>query len=454
MSTSGISFGGLASGLDTQAIISALLAVERRPIDALESKKIGFNRSKSLFNSLEEKLKGLQEAADAIKLAPNFLDFSAATDVEDYLTASAGTGAISGTFDIAIQQLAAAETKASLGRASKDTPDFTGTIFFDMPDGSSFSTTVNAASLDGVASAINGITDLEVRAQVIDTGTPSDPFQLILTSTAPGADGSFTVSGDLGPSELVNLLNETEANTITAGSDAQLTYNGVTVFRSTNTISDLVPGVTLELKGISGATPTKVTVTPDAEATSEKIQELVDKYNEVLDFFAAQSTVDEEGQSDSPLFGDSTVRSIRSGLRSALGRLVPANDPSFQLLSQVGIESDRDGRLTFNKTDFEEALSTDELQVRDLFSNQTDGLAKVLSEQIDVYTDFVDGLIKVRTDGIERSVKDLNRQIERAEDRLEKKEIQLTDRFSKMEILLSRLQSQGSALSGLPPIPR
>ena len=97
MSASGITFGGLASGLDTQAIITALLAVERRPIQALESKKQGLQDQARLFGDLRSNLESLRDAANDIRQSINLLEFKASVDREDFLTASAGSGAIAGS---------------------------------------------------------------------------------------------------------------------------------------------------------------------------------------------------------------------------------------------------------------------------------------------------------------------------------------------------------------------
>jgi len=466
MSTAGISFGGLSSGIDTQAIISALLAVERRPLNALESQKEDFTKIKSLFGTLQTKLKELQEAADAIKLSPNFLDFKTSTDNENkFLNASASSSAHSGTFDLAVISLAATENRATLGRADKDSTLYSGGLIFDFADGSSSDPIdITGLTLDQISGAINSAANAGVTATVIDTGIGATPFQLVITSESAGADKAFTLSLDLGGDPTTQaLVDEINASALPggAGADAVLTLNGITVVRPTNTISDLIPGITLELRAEAAAvTPpalpesTKLTVTPDASATGKKIQELVDKYNDILDFLEAQTKVDEEGKADSPLFGDSTLRGLRSNLRIVLGNAVTSNDPDFVLLSQVGISADTAGKLTFTQSEFEEALSADALQVRDLFTLSGEGIAIKLTEQIDVYTDFVDGLIKTRQQGLDRRIKDITDQIRRAETRLEEKEKQLTLKFANMEILMSRLQVQGSALSGLPSLTR
>ncbi len=136
MSLSGISFGGLATGLDTKAIINALMAVEQRPIYALEQKKTLLNRSKSLFNTFQTRLEELQAKAKAIKDIDSFLKFSATTDDEDkYFSVEASEKASPGTYEVEVMLLAAATTRASAGSADKDLTTVVDATPFTFPLG-------------------------------------------------------------------------------------------------------------------------------------------------------------------------------------------------------------------------------------------------------------------------------------------------------------------------------
>lgn len=451
MSLAGISFSGLASGLDSKAIISALMAVERRPIQALQAKKQTFQKQKNLFNTLEGLLEKLRDKADAVRKSTNFLDFKAEVDSDKYFTATASNGATVGSFNVNVSQLARAEVSSSNGKADKDTTTYgTGTLQITI-DGTTYDITIDSTNntLDGIATAINA-KGIDVQAQVLDTGAATNPYQLVLTSKKTGTQYAFSVAAKAGSSAaLANLATEIDGNERSAAQDAQLTVNGITVTRSSNTITDVVSGVTLELKGThpTANDTTKVTVSTDASATAAKIKEFVDAYNEIVDFAEGQSQVDENGRTDKPLFGDTTLRSIRSTLRSILGTSVDTGNQSYALLSQVGIEADTKGKLTFTQSDFEKALAADEDAVRDLFTKASAGIAVKIYDQADSYVDSVDGVIKARLDSFDDRIRDTDRQIERAERRLDRLEESLTARFAALETLMARLQTQGSALN-------
>src|SRR5262249_35906439 len=134
MSSAGITFGGLASGLDTKAIITALMAVERQPITALEDKKTELTKEKGLFGDLGGLLDTLQTAAQRLAHTTDFLTMKA-TASDTLLSATATRTARAGTHDVVVQSLAASQISRSNGFATKDAAIVSGcgTIFLNGP---------------------------------------------------------------------------------------------------------------------------------------------------------------------------------------------------------------------------------------------------------------------------------------------------------------------------------
>lgn len=461
MSSAGISFGGLASGLDTQAIIAALVAVEERPIFALERTKTSLGKQKGLFGNLSTLLDKLADAAKALETTSNFLQMKATSNNEDILTASASSTATPGNYGVKVWELAKGQIN-SAGAASASTAiaNSTSPISFSIDIGGATHFISANNDLNSIAAEINndaGLTESGVRAEIVDTGSgavPADRYQLVIRSDNPGTENSFTIAYDDGGTGFEDLI--TNLNTdVTAATDSHIEVNGLQIYRSTNTISDLFGGVTFDLNSAAplvGGIPEEVTITvaTDGEETSTKVKELVDAYNAVVDFFEAQNSVDEEGTAKSPIFGDTTMRSMRSSLRSIVGgSVLGTGNEAFQLLSQIGISSDTKGKLEFNQSKFEEALAADENAVSALFSNSTGGIAGRLEDQIDLYTDSVDGLLKTRNDGFDRRIKEATNRIEDAERRLVRFRDALTVKYANLEVLLSRLQGQGSSVNNI-----
>ncbi|MEZ6036270.1 MAG: flagellar filament capping protein FliD [Planctomycetota bacterium] len=461
MSSAGISFGGLASGLDSKAIISALLAVERRPITALETKKTSLGKQKSLFSDLKGLLEKLTESAKKLKTTGDFLKMKAASDDEDIVTATASSSATPGTYTVKVENLATAQVN-SVGSSSRTAPIDGGApaSLQITVDGVDHFITINDTSLDAIAARINEEDDnlgIGVRAEVIDTGDPdpSQRYQLVMRAKEPGSANGFTVAVDDGGPEFTALIDGLANNEVSEAKDAKLIVNSIPVYRSTNTVSDLWNGISLDLKSADPTKDITITVSTDAEETSKNVKEMVDAYNAVVDFFQAQNALDSEGKAKSPVFGDATLRSMRSNLRQIAGGIVSdTGNEAYQLLSQIGIKADTQGKLEFNQSKFEEALSTDELAVTALFTNAGTGIAARFETQIDVYTDSVDGLLKSRADSFDRQVKDTQRRIDDGERRLTLYEQQLTAKYANLETLLSKLQSQGSSIGNIAQLSR
>lgn len=457
MSTAGISFGGLASGLDTKAIIAALVAVERRPIAQLEQKKTALNKQKDLFGDLGNLLRKLSDSAVALKRTTDFLAMRAASDDEALLTASASGSATPGSHRVQVVALATAEVRSSNGRADRNATSYgDGTLQIDVGGRTHFISfgagTGYASTLDGIAQAINGA-DIDVAADVVDTGgTGANRFQLVVRGKTTGSAGDFSIEVDSSTNSALDALIaeiNLPANQRTGAQDAHIRLNGIDVHRSSNSIADAIPGVTIELRAADQNKTVTLTISTNAEETSKKVKDLVDAYNKVVDFFTTQNERDSEGRAKNPLFGDTTLRSIRSSLRSQIGAVVGTGNMAYQMLAQIGVTSDTQGKLTLNQSKFEEALATDERAVAAIFTDAANGIAGKLETQIKTYTDSVDGLLGTRRQGFDRMIKQTQSRIDQSERRLEQYEKQLTQRYAALEQQLSRLQGQGSSLSGI-----
>ena len=465
MSSAGISFGGLASGLDTKAIISALVSIERRPISALETKKSSLGKQKSLYGDLRGLLDKLETAAKALKTTNDFLKMKAVSSDENVVTVEASNTAEPGTYSVRVVELAQAQVNATTGSASPTESLGGAASFFINSGGNQNLISVANPTLNSIADAINQAdddNDTGVRAEVVDTGNPANGganrYQLVVRSTTPGVENGFTIVNDDGSAAFQAVITQVAGNNLSEAQDAELLINGtpgggggITVYRPTNQVSDLWPGITLDLNSVP--TPNKditITVSTDAEATSKKVQEFVDAYNKVVDFFTEQNALTAEGKAKGPLFGDSTLRSMRSSLRGIVGASVgDTGNSAYQLLAQAGITSDTAGKLTFNSTKFAESLADDEEAVTRLFAGGTNGIANKLIGQIDSYTDSVEGLIKTRSEAFDRQVKDTQTRIDQAERRVTLYQQQLETRYANLESLLTRLQGQGTSLNSL-----
>ncbi|MAG55219.1 MAG: hypothetical protein CMJ83_02905 [Planctomycetes bacterium] len=443
-----ITFSGLATGLDSRAIIDALLQVESIPILRMQNRKSMLNTQDSVFSTLDSRLDDLRSAVEALDSIGELASYTASSSDEDAISVTASGTATEGTNSVDVVGLAAAESRTTGGYANADALDIGTGSFTIMVDGNNYNVDLNSSpnnTLQDVRDAINA-SGAPVSASIIDTGSGADPFQLVINSTETGAENAFSVDlTGFTPVEPAKFNIDDIASRLQTGVDAHIRVNNLDVYRPTNTISDVIEGVTLDIKSVSART--QVTVNRDNQGIKDKVQSFLDAYNDIATIMDAQNQVDEEGSTDAVLFGDSGLRSIASRLRQAVNHSPASLTGNFTSLAAIGITSDSTGKLNLDSSDFDAALASDFQGVMDLFTSTTDGSAKEFKAAVDDLTDPVNGIIKIRKDGISSRQSTLDDRIEALTNRLADYEERLIQRFATLETQVSSFQAQGSALS-------
>jgi flagellar hook-associated protein 2 len=339
-----ISFGGIASGLDTQSIIAALSSINQKPIGLLEKKKAEFNSLKKRYDELESKLENLRDKARELAKSKNLLAFDAKSSNETVLTASANGDAGVGAFNVTVTSLARAQVNASNGYADLDTTS-AGTGDIKITSGGTLHTISIASgqdTLEKIRDKINNA-DTGVTATIVSTGNGATPYQIVLQSDETGTDQAFTV-------DLTSFTGSLAFTNQQAAQNASVTLNGMTFSRQSNTIDDIVPGVTLDLISTNAA-PVSVSVSPDFDDIAKRIEEYTAAHSDVVNFINSNiKTVNEKG---GPFNGESTVRGIKNRLLSALG---DGGYPggSLKSLASIGVKLQNDGTLTFDSEKFKD----------------------------------------------------------------------------------------------------
>lgn len=442
-----ISFGGLATGLDTGAIIQALLGVKRVSINRMEVNKSIAQDKITSFNAFQTHLKALESAANDLKNEYEFDLFTTSTSQEGILTATASSGATPGNYSIEVIDLAQFEQEASGNFADKDTTTFgTGVLTLNVA-GTVTNITIEEGqdTLQALAEAINA-SEAEVSASVINDGTGT-PYRLVLTGDNTGEANTIAVdaSGLVGGDTTLGAFSE-----IQTASDAHLKLNGLDIQRDSNTITDAVAGITLNLTGTTQAgSPVALTVTRDAAAIKDKIQVFADAYNKVMKFINEQKTYNEDKESGGLLMGESLLTRVQSSLHSIL--IPDAWDdtpgaPGIQMLAQIGVAFENDGTLKVDAAALESAISENFDEVKNLFIDEDNGLGTMMQSSVYEYTK-VDGFIDNTKSSQEKMIDDFEDQILRAEDRLDTYEANLLRKFAALESIMSGLQAQQSFLA-------
>lgn len=378
LSSGQIHFTGLGNGTDFDAVITKLIEVERTHINRLESWKAEWNDKVTAFQDVNTKMLALKTSLAGMDTVDEFLIKTAASSNSDILTASAGSSAQEGTHSILVNQLAQNDIWTHTTGHADTTTDITGgsasqfdytydgtTVSLSVPSGTSLTTLVDRINKDndnpGVrASIIFDGTMYHMQLRGLDLGNAYDVTIQASTTLTGYQPTDFTHSQD--------------------DQSAQIRVDGYPpagwIERSTNSIGDVISGLTLNLKSATGATPISITVDTDSEAVKEQVRTFVSQVNEVLTLIREQTKVDDNNKG-SLLTGNYGLQMIQTNLKSILAQRGIGFDYDLDAvvsLASIGITTDADegsvtiGQLLLDETALSEALDTDPEAVARLFS--------------------------------------------------------------------------------------
>lgn len=445
-----ISLDGLASKLDTTAIINALMDVEKIPRTLLSAKsddrKVVISHLQSLNTALQDLFTRAKTAAGQTALAQVS---ASSSDASVTVTPSAGAAPLS--TQIVVDRVATAHSVVSAAyTALPGSPpvltveDSAGALVEVRPTSGAPADVARALTAAGV-----GIVATAVAAGVDGGGAPV--FRLQLTAAETGAEGTFRVYvGDAAAvtsGTATDLAAEPGAAVVTTGADAQIrlwagTAAEQTVTSTGNVFTDLFPGIDVTVTAPTAA-PVTVTVSPDSDARTKAASEFVTQIAAIMTTIAKGSsatpaTASGQNTTLGVFTGDSTVRALRQGLANAVQYPVDGRSPST-----IGISFDRAGVLSFDEDAFATALAEDPAAVEAIFT----GMAGRVQEVTAQYSDKYDGLLTARITGQQDEVSRIAEQLERWDVRLDQRRATLERTYAAMETMLSRLQSQSSYLT-------
>ena len=446
-----VQFSGLITGLNTNALIQGLVQAEQGPINLLQGQKVTLQAQQGVYTTLVSSLATLKSDAQSLSLSTDFNKKSATSSDSTVLTASADSTALAGYNTVVVDTLAKAHSIESTSFTSSSDSVGTGILTIQIA-GTSTPITIDSTNntLAGLKSAINS-SGAAVTASIVNIGTSTSPdYRLIVQSKDTGTASAATITGTLtgGADPFAG-----GGQVVQAAADAVLSVNGLTVTRSSNTISDVVPGVTFVLlkegnhDGVvsSADTSANVTVSLDDSAIKSAIQQFVDSYNAVNKIVNGQFTLNPDTQRQGPLAGDAALRGVISRLRSELSASGGIG-AGLQYLSDIGITFQKDGSLTIDDGKLSNALETDPTGVSNLFSLVQDGIGKRIPDTVDDFISSVSGSLTARQQGIQDDIKRIDQKVASEQQRITAFQDRLTQQFSDLEKTVSQLQSQSNFL--------
>jgi flagellar hook-associated protein 2 len=453
-------------------LASQMLAKDRQPIQALQAQRQALASRSSVLGALKTKLTALKGDLDTLKqigtlspLAVNTVDSSNSTG----LTASATATAAPATLSVTVSQLARRSTHVSdrftdVGTAISGAR--AGTFAFSVTiAGTEYKTSVTINSgdtdktvLDSIATAITAATDGKasaVRIQTetgysrlsissIDTGTAN---RLAFTDTdgllaqVGVAHGTPTVATDTSGGYIYEDLGGHEL-------DAKLVVDGLTYYRGTNTVGDLVSGVTLNLKATS-TSPVTVKIQRDADQAVATLQRFIGKYNDALDYLAQQTFIDPKAGTRGLLALDPIYGTLASQLRRLTGARVSSQaSGTVDTLSALGLTIAADGKLSIgSEATLRAAFGKNPAAVTTLFS-ATDGIATTLAAFVGTYV-RTDGQLALAQTQIGLRMSGLDDRISTKNAALAKRQTQLEQQLAKQQALVQQLAQQSAQINSI-----
>jgi len=439
-----LTFAGIGSGTDWSSIISALVTAEKAPATAITQKKTDANTQLSLVGNFVSQLTSLSSAATGFATSAGLWSVNASSSNTSIVNAtSSGTG-VTGSYSLVVNKLAQGETREGKALTSGGAGAAgTGTISIGVGTGAQVPVSYSATdSLADIAARINS-TVSGVSASAIYDGTS---YHLVLNSQATGK---------------VNGLNITEtgsglglaapASIIQPADDASVTVNGVLATSASNHITDVVPGVTLDLQATTptGAPATLISVAKDPSSATKKIQGLVDAYNSVAKLVASQLTFDGTVKGQDTLFGDPIVSGLQMQLGGVMSRVFTHG--SGQVTARdLGITMNADGTIALDTGTLAGKLASDPSAATDLLTG-ANGLAAAIGKVANQYTSATGPLLS-RQQSLKDAMKSYDTQVQEINDRGTALQTRLQSQFAALDTLMAQYNSSATFLSQLPKV--
>lgn len=470
---------GIGSGMDIDAIVSAMVTAEQAPKQSQLSKLESRTTTQlTTLGQLKGAISSFQTALAALNSPSQFLARTASSSDAKVLGATASQSAPSGTYQVEVAQLAGS-SKVALAAVPSDegTTLSSGTLSITVGADSVLDIVVDSSNntLAGLRDAINQAA-AGVSASIV---TDDQGSRLVLSSSKQGDGNDITVAvsndgGEAGTTSLSTLTftgnatapvatdypgGETDADYLTAleaynqagkvistAQSAKLTVDGLSITRDSNSISQVIDGVSIELKSLGSST---LTIAQDQAGVKANVQKFADAYNTMINFINSATKVTVVNETDAPvvgaLVGDSSVRSLVNMVRSELTAV--QGDGAIRVLADLGVTTQKDGTLKVDSDKLGKAISADFDGIAAYFTGD-DGLAARLANNLKAYTDG-DGILEQRTDSLQSTLDKVDKQKTELTARMAALSERLYKQFNAMDALVAQLKNTSDSLTSL-----
>lgn len=445
---------GIGSGLDVNNIVESLVAAERAPATSrMDRKEADIQVKISALGTMKAGLSEFRASFANLKTSTTFNSRSATVGNEEVLEAKAGTAASPGDYAIKVLQLAQGQKMASGGFESEAAAVGSGELAVTVGDKEYIvEIPEETKTLADIRDAINETLKEEgVVASLlnVDDGEGGTHTRMTITSGVSGSDGEITLSatadaavgGEPGLQSLVDGMEE-----LVAAQDAIVEIDGLTVTSSSNTLSNVIEGVTITLKSADPEEVSTLSVAEDMSSFTAEIQSFVDGYNALMEVLSGADSYDTDSQASGALFGDSVMRGFRLSMSSTLGYIDRSSTGPYSSLAAMGITTSESGTLELDESKLTTAMEKGFDDVVNFFTDEDSGFSKRLDDFVYGYSRF-DGVVQGRLDGLDARLTDIGKQRIDLDDRVAKVEARYRAQFQALDKMMSQLDTTSSYLA-------
>ncbi|RZI81880.1 MAG: flagellar hook protein [Rubrivivax sp.] len=469
--TSTISSLGIGSGLDANSIVTKLVALESQPITALQTAASKIQTKISAYGQVQSAVSAVRDAARKLTSADLWGSTTATSADATSVNATTLAGAQAGTYSVDVRVLAKPQSVVSnTALKPSDTPLGSGSFEIEVGTWTNTSFTAKDASTPIKVTVAATDTLADIRDKINSSGsgvkasiiTDASGARLVMQSSTTGEASGFRVTAqdDDGDSLDGNGLSAlaydpgagTTGSTLTqAATDAVATINNIEVKSATNTLSEVVSGLTLNLSKVTttatGPNPVNIVVGQDNATITKAITDFAAAYSSMASLLKADTKYDESSKTAGPLQGDSGVLSVQNQFRSIMGGSSNASS-TFNTLSAIGLEMQTDGTVKVNTTKLTSSLANLG-EVKKLFSNSdsADSAKDGVMTRLRALGDQLlgtDGALTTRTAGMNKSIKDNQTRQDALQARVDLYEKRLRAQYSALDTTMAGLSSQGN----------
>ncbi|KGE52407.1 flagellar filament capping protein FliD [Xanthomonas axonopodis pv. vasculorum] len=430
-----------ASGLDIPTVVSTLVSRQKDPEQARINKAgTAATTQLSAISQIKSSMTTLKSALDKVISSADTNAYKATVPTDAGFTATTTSSAAPGNYSVEVVSLATSQKLAS-GAFTADATVGSGTLTIGYGDKSVTVDISGTDKLTDIAAAINKAAGGKgVTASVV---TANDGQHLVFNAVDPGTKGALTISAsDPSLSSLTFGAGVTGGMTQqVAAADALVRVDGFERTSSSNTISDIVPGVVLNLTKAAEGTKFNLGIAADTSGLKGNLTAFAAAYNTANTLLAKSSAYDTVTKTASALTGDSLVRSLQQQLRGQVSGNV--NE-----LKALGLTIDKDGVMSFDGGKFDTAIASDGGAAADVLGK--DGkFSGNLTKLLDSNVNATNGTLTLRSDSLNKTIKGYESDLDDLDARMEKLSDQYTAQFAAMDAMISKLQGSTSSLSGL-----